>query len=104
MDIAIGDLERLSPRQFLNDTLIEYGFKFVFLPLNEFMVCPNVDRRSWLDGLRKSQPEVADTVHVFSSFFFEKLASKSNKTYACSMHVLVFPFYVLIPLQFYGSV
>ncbi|KAL5482575.1 hypothetical protein ACEPAI_9169 [Sanghuangporus weigelae] len=62
VNITNGDLRRLEPFEFLNDTLIEFGLKL------------------WLNDLRETQPELADSVHVFSSFFFKKLASKSNKT------------------------
>ncbi|KAL5524466.1 hypothetical protein ACEPAF_9606 [Sanghuangporus sanghuang] len=62
VNITNSDLRRLEPFEFLNDTLIEFGLKL------------------WLNDLRETQPALADSVHVFSSFFFKKLASKSNKT------------------------
>ncbi|EJC97929.1 uncharacterized protein FOMMEDRAFT_171324 [Fomitiporia mediterranea MF3/22] len=62
VNITNGDLRRLQPSEFLNDTIIELGLKF------------------WLNNLRAEQPELADEIHVFSSFFFKKLASRANKT------------------------
>ncbi|EIN12536.1 hypothetical protein PUNSTDRAFT_97302 [Punctularia strigosozonata HHB-11173 SS5] len=56
--ITRGDVSRLKPGEFLNDTLIEFGLKF------------------WLNELRAKDPDLADQVHVFSSFFFKKLDNR----------------------------
>ncbi|KAI8978855.1 hypothetical protein BD414DRAFT_120430 [Trametes punicea] len=60
VNITRGDLKRLDDGQYLNDTLIEFGLKL------------------WLDTVRKDQPELAEEVHVFNSFFFKKLNSKRD--------------------------
>ncbi|KAI0357362.1 hypothetical protein OH77DRAFT_1422202 [Trametes cingulata] len=60
VNITRGDLKRLDNGQYLNDTLIEFGLKV------------------WLDELRKDQPELAEQVHIFNSFFFKKLNSKKE--------------------------
>ncbi|KAI0317519.1 hypothetical protein OF83DRAFT_132135 [Amylostereum chailletii] len=59
VNITNGDIARLRPGEFLNDTLIEFGLKL------------------WLDELRESDPGLADQVHVFSSFFYKKYAIKN---------------------------
>ncbi|PIL22925.1 hypothetical protein GSI_15621 [Ganoderma sinense ZZ0214-1] len=60
VNITRGDLKRLDEGQYLNDTLIEFGLKL------------------WLDELRRSDPEKAEQVHVFNSFFYKKLSSKKE--------------------------
>ncbi|TFK73611.1 cysteine proteinase [Pluteus cervinus] len=59
VNLTNGDLRRLEPGEFLNDTLIEFGLK------------------RWLKGLEDSQPELAKQIHVFSSFFYKKLNKKN---------------------------
>ncbi|KAH8104848.1 hypothetical protein BXZ70DRAFT_922722 [Cristinia sonorae] len=59
VNVTRGDLKRLKPHQYLNDTLIEYGLKL------------------WLSDLRAENPELADQVHIFSSFFYKKLSNKN---------------------------
>ncbi|CAE6516690.1 unnamed protein product [Rhizoctonia solani] len=56
-----GELARLEPGEFLNDTLIELGLKM------------------WLNDLRAQDPALADQVHIFSSFFFKKLDAGRGK-------------------------
>ncbi|TFK52193.1 hypothetical protein OE88DRAFT_1628255, partial [Heliocybe sulcata] len=58
VNITMSDLWRLRPGEFLNDTLIEFGLKL------------------WLNELRGADPELADQVHVFSSFFYKKLNTR----------------------------
>ncbi|KAH9002623.1 hypothetical protein EDB86DRAFT_2896932 [Lactarius hatsudake] len=58
LNITNGDVSRLKPGEFLNDTLIEFGLKL------------------WLADLHESNPELATQVHVFSSFFYKKLSTK----------------------------
>ncbi|KAI1794794.1 hypothetical protein LXA43DRAFT_939951 [Ganoderma leucocontextum] len=60
VNITRGDVKRLDDGQYLNDTLIEFGLKL------------------WLDDLRKSDPETAEQVHVFNSFFYKKLSGKKE--------------------------
>ncbi|CAE6413706.1 unnamed protein product [Rhizoctonia solani] len=56
-----GELARLEPGEFLNDTLIELGLKM------------------WLNDLRLKDPALVDQIHVFSSFFFKKLDAGRGK-------------------------
>ncbi|KAI0004477.1 hypothetical protein BJV74DRAFT_377469 [Russula compacta] len=58
LNITNGDVSRLKPGEFLNDTLIEFGLKL------------------WLADLQESNPELASQVHVFNSFFYKKLSTK----------------------------
>ncbi|KAG5220915.1 cysteine proteinase [Salix suchowensis] len=54
--IKNSDLERLRPGEFLNDTLIEFGLKYVMV-----ITSPSVThfRRLWLKDLEESHPELA---------------------------------------------
>ncbi|CAE6415352.1 unnamed protein product [Rhizoctonia solani] len=56
-----GELARLEPGEFLNDSLIELGLKM------------------WLNDLRLKDPNLVDQIHVFSSFFFKKLDAGRGK-------------------------
>ncbi|CAE6465034.1 unnamed protein product [Rhizoctonia solani] len=56
-----GEIARLEPGEFLNDTLIELGLKM------------------WLNDLRLKDPALVDQIHVFSSFFFKKLDAGRGK-------------------------
>ncbi|MBW0472739.1 hypothetical protein O181_012454 [Austropuccinia psidii MF-1] len=58
--ITQGDLNRLQDGEFLNDTLVEFGLKW---ELNE---------------IRKTDVVLAESIYLFSSFFFQKL--NANKT------------------------
>ncbi|OJT12819.1 Ubiquitin-like-specific protease 2 [Trametes pubescens] len=60
VNVTRGDLKRLDNGQYLNDTLIEFGLKV------------------WLHELQRVQPELAEQVHVFNSFFFKKLNGKKD--------------------------
>ncbi|KAJ3789207.1 hypothetical protein GGU10DRAFT_305668 [Lentinula aff. detonsa] len=57
--ITNGDYSRLLPNEYLNDTLIEFGLKL------------------WLHELAMVDPELANQVHIFSSFFYKKLNKKN---------------------------
>ncbi|KAJ6621834.1 hypothetical protein B0H10DRAFT_2015955 [Mycena sp. CBHHK59/15] len=59
VNITNGDVTRLAPGEFLNDTLIEFGLKL------------------WLQELEQEDPELAKQIHVFSSFFYKKLNKKN---------------------------
>ncbi|KAJ7677458.1 hypothetical protein B0H17DRAFT_944862, partial [Mycena rosella] len=59
VNITNGDVTRLAPGEFLNDTLVEFGLKL------------------WLQDLEKENPEVVKRIHVFSSFFYKKLNKKN---------------------------
>ncbi|KAJ7643968.1 hypothetical protein FB45DRAFT_896539 [Roridomyces roridus] len=61
VNVTNGDVLRLSPGEFLNDTLIEFGLKL------------------WLQELEKTNPELVKQIHVFSSFFYKKLTNKGAK-------------------------
>ncbi|KAF5315073.1 hypothetical protein D9619_007290 [Psilocybe cf. subviscida] len=58
--ITKGDFARLEPGQYLNDTLIEFALKL------------------WMTRLEQERPDIAQQVHVFSSFFYKKLNSKRD--------------------------
>ncbi|EJD34438.1 hypothetical protein AURDEDRAFT_23507, partial [Auricularia subglabra TFB-10046 SS5] len=55
LNISLDDLRRLRPGTFLNDTIIEFGLRY------------------WISHLRRTKPEIAEGIHVFSSFFYKKL-------------------------------
>jgi Ulp1 family protease len=58
----------------LNDTLIEFGLKYVNLYDKVF---DDIDFcRLWLADLQETNPELASQVHVFNSFFYKKLSTK----------------------------
>ncbi|KAJ4482276.1 hypothetical protein J3R30DRAFT_3681499 [Lentinula aciculospora] len=57
--ITNGDYNRLLPDEYLNDTLIEFGLKL------------------WHHELATENPELADQIHVFNSFFYKKLNKKN---------------------------
>ncbi|KAJ7069665.1 hypothetical protein C8F01DRAFT_1113532 [Mycena amicta] len=59
VNITNGDMTRLQPGEFLNDTLIEFGLKL------------------WLQQLEKDDPDLAKQIHVFSSFFYKKLNKRN---------------------------
>lgn len=82
VNVTNGDLNRLDPQQFLNDTLIELWLKYVVFAflmsaflMSNVVIKPNCSRLMMAD-LRQSNPELADEVHVFSSFFYKKLDPK----------------------------
>ncbi|KAF9534465.1 hypothetical protein CPB83DRAFT_742404, partial [Crepidotus variabilis] len=58
VNVTAGDLNRLEPGEFLNDTLIEFGLKY------------------WLHQLEIMNPALASQVHVFNSFFYKKFNQK----------------------------
>ncbi|EIW51534.1 uncharacterized protein TRAVEDRAFT_137200, partial [Trametes versicolor FP-101664 SS1] len=70
VNITRGDLKRLDNGQYLNDTLIEFGLKV------------------WLHELQQVQPELAEQVHVFNSFFFKKLNGKKECVVLILLHNL----------------
>ncbi|KAH7873240.1 uncharacterized protein C8R40DRAFT_1114482 [Lentinula edodes] len=57
--ITNGDYNRLLPDEYLNDTLIEFGLKL------------------WHHELATEDPQLANQIHVFNSFFYKKLNKKS---------------------------
>ncbi|KAG1884973.1 hypothetical protein F4604DRAFT_1574109, partial [Suillus subluteus] len=61
LNIMGSDLNRLRPHEFLNDTLIEFGLKL------------------WLADLKEQNPDLAEQIHVFSSFFYKKLNNKKRQ-------------------------
>lgn len=62
VNITNGDLARLQPGEFLNDTLIEFGLKL------------------WLKELEQTNPTLASQIHVFNSFFYKKLNHEKKGT------------------------
>jgi Ulp1 family protease len=75
VNITRGDLERLQPDKYLNDTLIEFGLKYVSTDC-QAPLTKDHHHRLWLNDLRDRDPELADQIHLFSSFFYKKLAIK----------------------------
>lgn len=75
VNITNGDVARLNPGEFLNDTLIEFGLKSVFI-LNSVLFFADTCARLWLAELHDTKPELADQIHLFSSFFYKKLSTK----------------------------
>ncbi|BEJ17385.1 hypothetical protein CspHIS471_0607860 [Cutaneotrichosporon sp. HIS471] len=63
LDITAGERHRLVSNDFLNDTFLEFGLRYV------------------LDQL---PPETRDEVHCFNSFFYSKLSEKSSRKSAPS--------------------
>ncbi|KAK7690319.1 hypothetical protein QCA50_006976 [Cerrena zonata] len=61
VNINKGDLRRLRPGEYLNDTLIEFGLKL------------------WLEGVRQDNPTLADQIHVFNSFFYKKISVRNKE-------------------------
>ncbi|KAK8846833.1 hypothetical protein IAR55_005921 [Kwoniella newhampshirensis] len=59
VNITHGDAQRLQEGEFLNDTLLEFGLRHVMDQLDE---------------------EMRRTVHLFNSFFYDKLSNKSKKS------------------------
>ncbi|KAI8454411.1 hypothetical protein BY996DRAFT_2239148 [Phakopsora pachyrhizi] len=62
--IYYGDLKRLKDGEFLNDTLIEFGLKWE------------------LKQLQEKNPPLAESIHLFNSFFYQKLSTKSKQKLA----------------------
>jgi Ulp1 family protease len=81
INITQGDLNRLEDGEYLNDTLIEFGLKWV----SYFISCPHAQTltaclsRLWLNEIRAKNPDLADQIHVFSSFFYKKLKNNTKK-------------------------
>ncbi|KAF9962530.1 hypothetical protein BGZ72_003129 [Mortierella alpina] len=59
--IHVEDISRLDEGEFLNDTLIEFGLKYIY---------------SKLEALN---PELADQTYIFNSFFYQRLLAKPGK-------------------------
>ena len=76
VNITNGDLARLKPGEYLNDTLIEFGLKRVYYFILSAMVL--IYHRLWLKDLETKQPELAAQVHIFNSFFYKKLNNKKK--------------------------
>ncbi|GJJ76614.1 hypothetical protein EMPS_08973 [Entomortierella parvispora] len=60
------DLSRLDDGEFLNDTIIEFGHKYIHT------------------NLEKSNPEVAHQTYIFNTFFYQRLVSKPWTGKYCS--------------------
>ncbi|KAG0704265.1 hypothetical protein DFH29DRAFT_873884 [Suillus ampliporus] len=68
LNLMGSDLNRLRPHEFLNDTLIEFGLKL------------------WLTELKAQNPDFAEQIHVFSSFFYKKLNNKKRQVFTVSFY------------------
>lgn len=71
INLTAGDLHRLEEREFLNDTLIEYGLKDIVSRLPGWIE----EAKAQGDAMREEPPDICSDkdVHVFNSFFFKKL-------------------------------
>ncbi|KAG6374946.1 hypothetical protein JVT61DRAFT_3701 [Boletus reticuloceps] len=58
LTITQSDLRRLQPKEYLNDTLIEFGLGL------------------WLDDLRMKDQALAEQIYVFSPFFYSQFSRK----------------------------
>ncbi|KAL1760395.1 hypothetical protein FB107DRAFT_194247, partial [Schizophyllum commune] len=61
VNITNSDVARLEPGEYLNDTILEFALKY------------------YLVQLQNENPDLAQQVHVFSSFFFKKLTEKKGE-------------------------
>ncbi|KAF9287515.1 hypothetical protein BGZ68_001721 [Mortierella alpina] len=59
--VHVEDISRLDEGEFLNDTLIEFGLKYIY------------------SNLEAMNPELADQTYIFNSFFYERLLAKPGK-------------------------
>ena len=74
VNLTNGDVARLRPGEFLNDTLIEFGLRYA--PSSFSASLPQLSFRYWHEKLTGTNPELAKQVHVFNSFFYKKLSHK----------------------------
>lgn len=76
-----GDLARLNEGKWLNDTLIEFGLRSVgSLRSSESSrgyLLTHTTRRRILSTIRIRNPSLADSIYIFSSFFYTKLSQKA---------------------------
>ncbi|CAO3564611.1 unnamed protein product [Mortierella alpina] len=59
--VHVEDISRLDEGEFLNDTLIEFGLKYIY------------------SNLEALDPELADQTYIFNSFFYQRLLAKPGK-------------------------
>lgn len=64
VSITHGDTKRLQDDEFLNDTLIEFGLKRIFVDLVQ-------EEKKLAEDQRLS-----DRVHMFNSFFYKRLTQR----------------------------
>ncbi|OAX35827.1 cysteine proteinase, partial [Rhizopogon vinicolor AM-OR11-026] len=60
IEIYGRDLNKLQPKRFLNDTLIEFGLKL------------------WHADIKRRNNDLADEIHIFSPFFYTTLARRKK--------------------------
>jgi hypothetical protein len=68
LQINAGDLSRLDEDEFLNDTLIDFGLRYIAADLDA-----NTD-----PSTPTSQRLRSDDIHVFNPFFYKKISSKAK--------------------------
>ncbi|KAG0223282.1 hypothetical protein BGW42_005998 [Actinomortierella wolfii] len=76
-----SDVARLEPDQFLNDTIIEFGLKYM------------------QDELEKSNPDLAKQIYVFNTFFYERLSERDRIKKWTSKVDLFEKKYILVPIH-----
>ncbi|PWN42457.1 hypothetical protein IE81DRAFT_290166 [Ceraceosorus guamensis] len=64
VDVYNEDIAKLAEGEFLNDTIIELGLKVLH------------------EEIRKRDSELADSIHIFSSFFYKRLTSTAPRDYS----------------------
>ena len=57
-----SDVERLQEGEYLNDTLIEFGLRFL------------------LERIKQREPNLAQQIHVFNTFFYHKLTESRDRS------------------------
>ncbi|WFC99158.1 Ulp1 peptidase [Malassezia yamatoensis] len=60
--ILRSDLRRLDPEEFLNDTIIEFGMKYI------------------CEQIRERDPHLVNQMHLFNTFFFEKMSEFRDRS------------------------
>ncbi|KAF9963225.1 hypothetical protein BGZ65_005065 [Modicella reniformis] len=61
ISVRVADMFRLNEGEFLNDTLIEFGLKYVHA------------------NLESTDPELAEKIYIFNSFFYERLIANAGR-------------------------
>lgn len=78
MSLTRRHLGRLEDGIYLDDELIEFGLKSVPPALDSEFIFNLPLNRLLLDDLRNKDPRLAENIHVFSSFFYPKLAGREE--------------------------
>ncbi len=77
--IAATDFQRLKPPGCLNDTLIQFGLRFVGYLVILYLDYLFQRHSLWLSEIHACDPMLADQFHVFSTFFFTALIQHGSE-------------------------